>query len=492
MNIAYLTAFGLYFTLLLCIGLWAHQKQTSSKDFIMGNRSMNFWLVALSAHASDMSAWLFMGLPMAVYLLGMQQAWIAIGLVVGMFLNWQLVAPRLRSLTEKYDCYTLSSFFEKRFRDPSGSIRLVTASILILFLIPYLSAGMIGVGILLESLFNLNYYAGLSLALCIVVAYTFVGGFVAVAWTDLFQGIFLFCMILLVPYLSFQQLGGLEELGKVAEQKGISLSLLPDYEPLTIFSSLLLAMSWGIGYFGMPHVITKFMSIKKTSEMYKAKWLGLSWQCSVLVAAIAVGLIAILFFKDGIANPQMVFVEMVRSLFPPFFAAFILCAVLAAGMSTMDSLIIVCASVLSEDLYPCLNKNATAETKLRVSRVGVLLISLIAMILSFNKSTTIMDAVSYSWAGLGSSFGPLVLVSLYSKQANRIGALAGVITGGGIAMIWPYINFLVIDYPIPAMIPGFLCNTIAIFTVSFLTREYALPIEDEKIQAEVFVTIPIK
>jgi sodium/proline symporter len=408
---------------------------------------------------------------MSVFLLGLSQAWIAVGLIAGMYLNWQFVAPRLRSMTEGYNCYTLSSFFEKRFQDDSGMIRSISAIILVLFLTHYLSAGMIGIGILLESVFGLNYYFGLSFALCIVVVYTFFGGFVAVAWTDLFQGIFLLFAIILVPTLAFQQLDGIQEVFTIAQTQGINLSILPNRDPVSIVAMGLLAISWGLGYFGMPHVITKFMSIKNTSELKKSKWVGMGWQVIVLLAAIWVGFISIAFFVDGISNPQMVFVDMVKIIFHPLIAGFILCAILAASMSTMDSQILVCASVLSEDLYPSVCKNPTPESKLRLSRLSIIGVALVAMLLSFNKSTTIMDTVSYSWAGLGSAFGPLVLSSLYAKRINRYGAIAGILAGSSVVMIWPYLNPFISDYSLPAMIPGFFSSLFCIYAISYLSWE---------------------
>lgn len=470
MNGYFLISFCVYFLILLTIGLLAHKKQTSSADFIMGNRSLNFWLVAISAHASDMSVWLFMGFPMAIFLAGLSKAWIAIGLLLGMYLNWHWVAPRLRSLTEKYDCYTLSSFFEKRFNDPSGKIRVLSAVMFVIFLTHYLSAGLIGMGVFLESLFGLNYYFGLSLAVLVVVAYTFTGGFIAVAWTDLFQGLFLLAMILIVPALAFFKIGDIETINQVAAAKEIPLSFWPG-DVLSMLNMILLAISWGIGYFGMPHVITKFMSINSTSELKKSKWIGMTWQFLVLSAAIAVGLIAIAYFPEGLSNPQMVFIEMVKDLFHPLFSGFILCAVLAASMSTMDSQVLVCASVLSEDLYSCVKQhNVSSEAKLKFSRFSVLAVSLVALLLSLNKNTTIMETVSYSWAGLGSSFGPVVLSALFSKKANKYGAIAGILTGGSIVMIWPHVNPLILDYIIEPMIPGFFLSLLVIHGVSYATQ----------------------
>lgn len=472
MNIYSLSAFLLYFAILLAIGIICHTKQRSSADFVMGSRSLNFWLVALSAHASDMSAWLFMGLPMVVFLSGLPQVWIVLGLTVGMFLNWQFVAPALRTQTEKYGCYTLSSFFEKRFNDSLGVIRIVSAIMFLLFLTHYLSAGMIGIGTLLEALFGINYYFGIIIALVIVVIYTLIGGFTTVAWTDLFQGLFLLVMIMIVPLLALTKLESIDQIALIAQAKQIPLTLLPDTHPITVLNTLLLALSWGVGYFGMPHVITKFMGIKDVSEMHKSKWLGMSWQTLTLGAAVLIGLVGIAYFPDGLENPQMVFVEMVKSLFHPFIGGFILCGVIAASMSTMDSQILVCASVLSEDLYPQICKQAPSSlSRLKASRIGVILISVIALALSLNKSTTIMDTVSYSWYGLGSSFGPVVLCALYSKKANKYGAMAGIVSGGVIVMLWPYLNPLITNYPIQSMIPGFFLSLLIIHVVSYITRE---------------------
>jgi sodium/proline symporter len=471
MHFYIVSAFIIYFSLLLLLGVIFHKKQTTSSDFIMGNRSLSFWLVALSAHASDMSAWLFMAFPGAVFLLGAPRIWIALGLLVGMFLNWQFVAPKLRSMTEKYDCYTLSSFFDKRFKDSTGRIRLISAVVMVIFLTHYLAAGLIAMGYLLESLFGINYMIGLSIAMFVVVIYTFMGGFTTVAWTDLFQGIFLLVMILIVPFMALIKIGGWSSVEHIAQQKDISLSIFGESSD-SVWSVFTLSLGWGLGYFGMPHIITKFMGIKHTSELNKSKWLGMSWQLIALAAAAFIGLIAIAYFPQGIANSEMVFIEMVKDLFHPFIAGFILCAVIAANMSTMDSQILVCGSIISEDLYKHFRKRPPSDRKvLLVSKLSVVCISLFALIIAFNKSASISNTVFYSWSGLGSAFGPLVLTSLYSKRANKYGALAGIIVGAAIAMIWPSINSLVMKNPLPAMIPGFFSSLFAIYVVSYITNK---------------------
>jgi solute:Na+ symporter, SSS family len=475
MYTAVVAAFFLYFFILLVLGLIFHKKQKTSSDFIMGNRSLSFWLVALSAHASDMSAWLFMAMPMYIMINGLPYSWVVIGLLVGMFLNWQYVAPKLREMTEKYGAYTLSTFFEKRFNDTPGTIKLLSAIVMIIFLTHYLSAGLIAMGYLLESLFGINYTIGLSVALLVVVIYTFFGGFTTVAWIDFFQGIFLLVVILIVPAIAFTKISGWDAMVQIAHQKEIPLTLFEENNFTSIFTSLMLAVGWGLGYFGMPHIITKFMGIQDVKEMYKSKWLGISWQLVTLGAAALVGFIGIAYFPEGLDKPQMVFVEMVKSLFNPFIGGFILCAVIAANMSTMDSQILVCGSIISEDLFKFFQKTPPSDRKvLWVSKLGVIFISAIALMLALNKSSTIQDTVAYSWSGLGSAFGPLVLMSLYSNKINRYGAIAGIIVGTAIVMIWPTVNPLITNYTLMAMIPGFFGSTLAIYVVSEWTRKYGM------------------
>lgn len=471
MHFSVLAAFLIYFGLLLTMGLVFHKKQTTSSDYIMGNRSLSFWLVALSAHASDMSAWLFMAFPMSIFVLGLSRIWIALGLIIGMFLNWQFVAPRLRSMTEEYNCYTLSSFFEKRFKDTSGTIRIVSALVMVIFLTHYLSAGLIAMGNLFESLFSLDYYIGLSIAMLVVVIYTFVGGFTTVAWTDLFQGLFLLLMILVVPFIAYSRIEGWDQIASAALKQDISLSLFPEANFDAIFTIFSLALGWGLGYFGMPHIITKFMGIRDIKEMHKSKWLGMSWQVITLNAAAFVGVVAIAYFPNGLEKPEMVFIEMVKDIFSPFIGGFIMCAIIAANLSTMDSQILVCGSMMSEDLYVPLHKTPPSDRKiLWFSKLSVVFISLIALLLSFNRSTTVLDTVLYSWSGLGSAFGPLVLMSLYSTTANRYGAIGGILMGTTISMLWPTLNPLLTKYEILPMIPAFILSAATIYFVSKWTQ----------------------
>ena len=464
-------SFFIYFFILLCIGLYFHKKQTSSTDFILGNRSLNFWLTALSAHASDMSAWLFMAFPAAIFIGGLPKIWIALGLIIGMYINWQFIATRLRKATEKYNANTLSTFFERRFEDNSGTVRLLTAVIALFFLASYVAAGLIAMGLLFESVFGINYYVGLSVAMLVVVVYTLIGGFVTVAWTDLFQALFLMAAIIFVPaYAYFQLPNGWQSIVETANAQVISLSLFKDASPLSILESIFLA-TWGLGYFGQPHIVTKFMGIKNVNEMYKSKYIGMSWLILTLLGATAVGLIGIAFFNNQLNDPQLVFINMVPQLFHPLITGFILCAILAANMSTMDSQILVCASIISEDFYKGIFKrSASPKQLLFVSRLGLVLTAVVSLIIAYNKSATVLDAVRYAWAGLGCSFGPLMLMSLYSKSVNKYGAIVGILTGGIIAATWQTYSKQLLGLDIPAEIPAFTISLLSIYYVSKWTN----------------------
>lgn len=477
MNIQILIAFLAYSVIILAIGLVSHRKQRNSTDFIIGGRSLSYYVIALSAQASDMSVWLFMAYPAAVYLHGMSQAWVAIGLIVGMFCNWQFVSKRLRVMTEKYDCCTLSSFFEKRFGDDVGTIRWLTAVITIFYMTGYLAAGLTGMGILFESVFHINYATGMAIASFVVLFYTFLGGFVAVAWTDLFQAVFLLAMIFIVPIVAFMHLpNGFESIITAANASSISLKLIPDTSTETLVTIVILMFGWGLGYFGQPHIVTKFMGIDKPQELYKSKYVGLTWMILVFLAAISVGLIGLAHFQTPLEEPQLVFIEMVKDLFPPLLGGFVLCGVLSATITTMGSQILVCASVVSQDLYAQFwRPQASQKELLWLTRLAVLLTSLTSLGIALERSGNVLEAVSYAWSGLGSAFGPLVLFGLYSNKINHYGAIAGIVVGGCVGILWPFINPYITPYPMMAMIPGFLMGSISIYFVSLLTPQKKQP-----------------
>lgn len=463
--------FCAYFIVLLLIASLSYKKQNSDKDFLIGNRSLNFWLTALSAHASDMSSWLFLGYPALIFTTGLISAWSAVGLTVGMFLNWHYIAPKIRTVTEQMQSLTLSSYFEARFSDTSGKIRLISAAMSVLFFTFYISSGLVGMGLLVESLFGMNYLIGISIGLFIVMLYVFMGGYRTVAWIDLFQGFFLLGVILFIPIYLILQAGGMDPIMHAVKAKGLPTSILPNFSKQTLWITISNALGWGLGYFGQPHIITKFMGIRKVEEMAKAKYVGISWQSIALGAATLVGLIGIYVFPQGIDNPEHVILSIVKTTLTPFFAGLVLCAILAATTNVMAAQILVVASNLSEDFYKrVFRRHASTEELLWVSRASVVFISLIGFAIAFFKISTIYKLVLYSWSGLGASFGPLLILSLYRKSINKYGAFAGILVGGLTAAIWPYFDEKY-SLGIPSLIIGFALSLAAIEGVSYMMRK---------------------
>lgn len=478
-----LFAVFLYVIVLVTIGFCAHKKSFSGKDFALGSRQLNFWVTAISAHADDMSSWLFLAFPMAIFVSGAFKLWVAIGLIGGMFFNWHIVAPRLRLETEKYDSNTLSTYFEKRFNDTSGMIRIMSAIMILFFMTYYLSSGLVATGRLFETLFQIDYYVGISVATLVIISYVMLGGFTSVAWTDFAQGIFLLCMITLVPIVGFFHLGTASQIVENSNLRSASSSFFPEMTFTSLFSVFSLTFGWGLGYFGQPHILTKFMGIKDPAEMKKAKYLGISWQFLALSASAMVGFVAMGFFPEGIGNPEMVFVEMTRSLFTPFFAALIICGIFAANISTMDAQILVAATVWSEDFYKrILNRNAGENQLLLASRIGVVFFSMLAFGMACGQSDTIISIVEYAWSGLGSAFGPVVLTALYSRYVNRYGAIAGITTGGIVAAIWPTLNPLITSIQIVPLVPGFFLGLAAVYGVTWMSKSVMeIPLQDQAI-----------
>lgn len=470
MQNAMLVAFGLYCAVLVVIGFLAYRRSRKAADFILGSRSLSYWVTALAAHASDMSGWLFMGFPAAVFMRGLPEIWTAIGLLFFMWLNWRLVAPKIRSVTEQYHSLTLPSFFEKRFNDPSGMVRLAGAFFCLLFFMFYISAGLVVLGHLFEAIFNVTYLTGISIG-SLVVFYILLGGYLSIAWIDFFQGIFLLVMIIVVPTVAIRSLsGGWTSVIDAARLYHKPLQILPEMSFIGIGQVIMTAAGWGLGYFGMPHIVTKFMGIRDVGQMRKAMAVGLSWQAITLTAAVAVGLIGIAFFPNGLANNELIFVEMTKALFTPFIAGLILCAIVASAINVMGAQVLSSASVLAEDMFKrVMRSNSQAQLDHRVawaSRLSVILVCALAFVVAFyNRQQTIYDLVYYAWAGLGCAFGPLVLVALHTNVQSRWAALAGMVVGGLTAAIWPQFGTA-----IPAMIPGFIFSLLAIWFVEKATN----------------------
>ena len=461
MNIQILFSFLTYSIILIAIG-YLFSKKMKSGGYALGNRSTNYIVTAIAMQASDMSHWLFLGLPAVVYSCGLIKLWEVLGLLLFMFLNWHFVAPKLRRATEKYKSVTLFSYFEKKYKDTTGIIRTVSSVITSIFLTFYISSGLVALGRLFENSFGLDYNIGILVGLITTIAYTLLGGFVAVAWCDFLQGIFALTMILLVPIAAYINIGGWEVISQAANAKCVSFSMLP--ESLSIWKLLSLLLLWGPGYFGQPQLLSFFMGIKNPKKIKYAKIIAVIWQTIALLAATCIGFIGIAYFKNG---GETIYIQLTKTLFSPIVAGIILCAILAATLSTLDSYILTSGTVLAEDLYKkVVNKKAKPKKMLLISRLSSLLVSLAALIIAFSGNNSIYNLVKYGWSGMGSAFGPLVLVSLYSKKINKHGAIAGILTGAVTAALWPFTNIA-----IPTIIPGFILSTIAIFLTSKITKK---------------------
>lgn len=466
-------AVALYIFFLILIAIFTKRKDQTSDDFIIGSRQMGFWLTALAAHASDMSSWIFMAYPSQIFTKGLFQAWLAIGLTVFMFLNWTFIAPKLRSITEKYNSLTLTSFFESRYADTSGFLRILTVIISLIFYIVYISAGLVGLGFLLEFLFNLPYAWGVFVGVFIIVPYLFVGGYVTLAWTDFFQGLFLMFVIVFVPAVALNTaINGFDAIGSAIAQKPNFEWFIPNMKFSTWIDILFSITGWGLGYFGQPHILTKFMGIGKVEDMHKSKWVGISWQIISLTGATFIGLVGIAYFQGTtISNPEHVFILLTKDTIQPFFAAFFLCAVIGATITCMDSQILVLASNCTEDLWKrSIRKNASSKELLFISRLSIFIIAAIAFIIATTTKNSIFSLVEYAWYGLGSSFGPLVILGIYTKKANRLGAISGIIVGSVIAIFWPLLNDHY-GWTVPTLIPAFFTSLFTIWLISSITQK---------------------
>jgi sodium/proline symporter len=462
-----LYTFVVYFVALLGIGFYFYRRASNIEDYLLGGRQMGSWVTALSAQASDMSGWLLMALPGAVYLYGMPKAWIAVGLFAGTVLNWLFVSARLRVYTQKTNAMTLPCFFEARFRDPTGLLRIISALVILIFFAIYASSGLKAAGLLFESTFHMNYHLAVIIGGLIIVAYTFLGGFLAVCWTDLLQGALMVFAIVAVPLLSYGTAGGTEAISKAMVSREIPTGLIPQGKwPLLVITS---SMAWGLGYFGQPHILVRFMSAKSLEKLGKSMIIAIVWVFLSLSGAVAVGLIAIPMFTGFTGKEhEKVFIYMVQKLFNPWFAGILLAAVFSAIMSTVDSQLLVSSSALSQDFH---SRTRTPGTKSRMMLVGrgfVVVISVAAMILALDKENTILKIVSYAWGGFGAAFGPVVIFALFSRKTTWQSALAGMIAGTTVMVLWERLGLGKAMYEI---FPGFVANCATIFLVNLFIRQ---------------------
>ncbi|BAH45372.1 sodium/proline symporter [Brevibacillus brevis NBRC 100599] len=460
-----------YMAGMLLIGYYAYKRTSNLTDYMLGGRSLGPTVTALSAGASDMSGWLMMGLPGAMFAQGLSASWIAIGLTLGAYANWLYVAPRLRSYTEvANNSITIPAFLENRFGDGSRMLRLVSALVIMIFFTFYVSSGLVSGGVLFENTFHLSYQTGLWIVGLVTIAYTLFGGFLAVSWTDAVQGLIMVIALILVPLVTVLTAGGFGE--TFTEIHAVDPSLLDIFKGTSLLGIISL-FAWGLGYFGQPHIIVRFMAITSTSEIKKARSIGMGWMIFSVIGAMLTGLVGIaLYSKQGwtLSDPETIFIQLGTILFHPIITGFLLAAILAAIMSTISSQLLVTSSSLTEDIYKTFFKRSATDKELvTIGRLSVLLVSVVAFLLALNKNDTILDLVGYAWAGFGASFGPVILLSLYWKRMNKWGALSGMVAGALTVIIWT--RFDVLKDFLYEMVPGFAISLLAIVVVSHLTSK---------------------
>ncbi len=473
---------AIYFLAMLGIGLFAYRQSTSDiSGYILGGRKVSPQVTALSAGASDMSGWMLMGLPGAMFLTGFDAVYIAIGLVAGALANYILIAPKLRVYTEVADdSLTVPEFFAKRFDNPKANVRIVSAVIIVLFFTLYTSAGLVAGGKLFESAFSVDYQLGLFITLGVVVSYTLLGGFLAVSLTDFVQGCIMFIALVLVPVVAFTEFNGVNQMTAAAYESVPNFT--ESWGALTLVG-LLSSLGWGLGYFGQPHIIVRFMAIRDVKSVSTARNIGMSWMLVTILGALATGFVGIAYanqFNLSVDDAETIFIVFSQLLFHPLISGFLMAAILAAIMSTISSQLLVSASSLTEDIYRVVAKKDISEKEtVTIGRVGVAGVAIVALLLAMDSSNSILSLVSNAWAGFGAAFGPLVLFSLYKKDLTQNAALAGIISGAVTVLFWIYAPVLAdgktLSSVIYEIIPGFAVSTATLWLVS---RAGAAPSEN--------------
>ena len=462
-----------YMGLMVLLGVLAYRRTSNIGDYMLGGRALGPAVAALSAGASDMSGWLLMGLPGAMYSFGLSSGWIVIGLTIGAYLNWLLVAPRLRvysSVAE--DAITIPDFFEKRFKDRSGMLRIFSAAVTLIFFTLYASSGFVAGGRLFNAVFDVEYVTGIWILALVIISYTFIGGFLAVSWTDFVQGLIMLFALILVPAIALTATDGVSN--ALSTIQSIDSALLDPFTGQSLIGIVSL-FAWGLGYFGQPHIIVRFMAIEKVADIKKARRIGISWMVFTVVGAMSTGLFGLAYYTQRglqIDNPENIFINLSDLLFIDLVTGVLLAALLAAIMSTISSQLLVSSSAATADFYQTfIRKQASDRELVTVGRLTVLLVALLSIWLAFGADDSILNLVGYAWAGFGSAFGPLVLFSLFWKRTTKQGALAGMVVGAAVVILWKnYATSLFGSIgELYEMIPAFTLSVLAIVIVSLLT-----------------------
>lgn len=473
---SYTTTFVVYFGAMLLIGGWCYRKNKDLADYVLGGRSLNYYVTALSAMASDLSAWLLLGLPGAAYAGGLGASWIILGLFVGLYVNWRVVAARLRDYSQRAtdldtgehgDALTLSGYFENRFHDRSHLLRLVSAVVIIVFFTIYVASGLVAGGVLFESVFGTSATFGIIVTGAVVVAYTFIGGFLAVSYTDSVQALLMWFAVIVVPIVTIALVGGFGALGDAVSAR------TPDLLSLTKSVSfadgawtsagaisvvaVISGLAWGFGYFGQPHILARFMGVRSSTEIPKARRIGVTYGITGMGMAVVLGLVGIAYFEQPLDDPESVFLRLVQEIVPTWLAGLFLVGVLAAVMSTASSQLLVAASSLSEDVYRrFFNRQASGRHLLWVGRFIVLGVAVISFLLAL-RGGSVLGIVAYAWAGFGAAFGVVLVASLFWRNMNRVGALAGMIGGGLTVLVYKQLDTIGLYEMVPGVAVSLLC-----------------------------------
>lgn len=474
-NLSLILAFVVYLCFMIGIGMYFYGKNRTTNEYFLGDRKLGSWVTSMSAQASDMSGWLLMGLPGAAYLSGISAGWIAIGLGIGTYLNWLLVAKRLRQYTKVAgDAITLPQFFKNRFHDEKGVLSVVSALFILVFFLFYTASGFVSAAKLFSSVFGMSYLVALAIGAVVVVSYTFAGGFFAVCWTDFFQGMLMFLCVIAVPVLAISSLGGpVPFLDKVQAFNPDFLNFFVDGASGKTYTAvgIISLVAWGLGYFGQPHILVRFMGIESPAAIKKSRRIATVWVIISLTAAVVIGVSGRMLLGDALVSggaQETIYISMVSRLFPVFIAGIFLAAILAAIMSTADSQLLVTASAITEDFYHAkIRPNASAQELMWVSRICVIAVALIAVFIATNPESTVLGLVAYAWAGFGSTFGPLVICALFWRRTTRQGALAGIVVGGIVDLVWAQLSGGIFE--VYEIVPGFVLGLLSIIVVSLLT-----------------------
>ena len=499
-TIAILIAFAAYLLFMVFIGVWSMKKTTGADDYFLGGRGLSGPVAALSAQASDMSGWLLMGLPGSVYALGTGQAWIAVGLGLGTIINCLVIARPLRSYTiVANNSMTLPEFFGNRYHDDKKILLGISSAIIVIFFLVYTASALASGGKLFNTVFGIDYHVALLIGAAVILVYTFMGGFLAVCTTDFIQGSMMLIALLVVPIIAWGYVSG--SFSDMLAQTGVnsahylSLTYNGDH-PITLVE-ILSNLAWGLGYCGMPHILVRFMAIKNEKELKKSSAIAITWVVISLTLAVVIGLVGRAFLLPeilgetaGAPSTESVFIEMIKKIFMeilplPFVGGLFLCGILAAIMSTADSQLLVCSSSVSADIYKdILNPDASDEKVLKIGRLVTIVVAVLAIFIAWNPDSSIMALVSDAWAGLGSAFGPLVVMSLFWKRTNLQGAIAGLVSGAATVLIWDYLPIMGgqtigAATGLYSLLVGFIVSLVFIIVVSLITKAPEQAILDE-------------